>query len=40
MVMWSLEVTGFKFKVEFDLRGCLEAVVASEPTKRVKYTWI
>ena len=29
-VTWVLWVTDFKSKVRFDLRGCLEATVASE----------
>ena len=28
-----IEVTNFKSEVRFDLRGCLEAVVASEAAK-------
>ena len=34
MTRYVIEVTDFKSEVRFDLRGCLEAVVASEAARR------
>ena len=34
MATYVIEVTDLKYVVRFDLRGCLEAVVASEAAKR------
>ena len=42
-LMKVIEVADFKYEVRFDLRGCLEAVVASEAAKRAHTTlctWI
>ena len=33
MVTWVIEVTEFNSEVRCDLRGCLEATMASEATK-------
>ena len=33
-ITYVIKVTEFKFEVIFGLRGCLEAVVASEPAKK------
>ena len=37
VVTYVIEVTDFKSEVRFDLRGCLEAVVASEAAKKGQY---
>ena len=33
MATWVMEVTEFNYEVRMDLRGCLEAAMASEATK-------
>ena len=33
MGTWVIEVTEFNYEVRYDLRGCLEATIASEATK-------
>ena len=33
MGTWVIEVTEFNYEVRYDLRGCLEATMASEATK-------
>ena len=33
MATWVIEVTEFDYEARYDLRGCLEAAMASEATK-------
>ena len=40
MVLIVLEVNELKYEVEFDIRGCLKAVVASKAVEMAMCTWI